>query len=81
MKYWIIEMEGDRPSDTMQPQGPFSSKEAARKWIVEDCKSTFKLADEVALGENADWSTPMLILQEVEEVKTIPVVTFTVKIQ
>jgi hypothetical protein len=81
MKYWVIEMLGGKPSDLMQPQGPFASKEAARRWIIEDCKGTFEAADEFQLGENADWSTPMLILQEVEEVKTIPVVSFTVKIQ
>jgi hypothetical protein len=81
MKYWVIEMEGGRPSASMQPQGPFASKEAAKKWIIEDCKGTFENADEIQLGENVGWSTPMLILQEVEEIKTIPVVTFTVKIQ
>jgi hypothetical protein len=81
MNYWVIEMENGKPSDSMQPKGPFGSKEAAKKWIVEDCKALFEVADEIALGENTDWSTPMLILQEVEEVKTIPVVSFTVKIQ
>jgi hypothetical protein len=80
MKYWVIEMEGCKPSDTMQPQGPFASKEAARKWIVEDCKATFENADEVALGENADWSTPMLILKEVEMVKPTPIVSFAIKL-
>jgi hypothetical protein len=64
MKYWVIEMEGGRPSASMQPR-----------------KGTFENADEIQLGENVDWSTPMLILQEVEEIKAIPVVTFTVKIQ
>jgi hypothetical protein len=80
MKYWIIEMEGDRPSDTMQPQGPFSSKEAARKWIKEDCRATFENAEEVKLGENANWSTPMLIVQEVEMVKPTPIVSFAIKL-
>jgi hypothetical protein len=81
MKYWVIEMEGGKPSDVMPPKGPFASKEAAKKWIIEDCEATFQHSDDIELGENSDWSAPMLIVQVIEEVKTIPVVTFKVKIQ
>ena len=81
MKYWVIEMEGGKPSCELPPKGPFGSKEAAKKWIIEDCKATFQHSEEVEIGENTEWSALMLILEEVEEVKAIPVVTFTVKIQ
>jgi hypothetical protein len=83
MNYWVIEMENGKPSE-LPPKGPFGSKEAAKRWItkrwiIEDCKALFEHADEVKLGENEDWSTPMIILQEVETIKTTPVVTFTIK--
>jgi hypothetical protein len=78
MNFWVIEK--DQTDENLHlVKGPFGNKEAAKKWIIEDCKASFACADDVLIGENNDWSGPLMILQEVETVKPIPVVTFTIK--
>lgn len=81
MKYWVVELENGKPSDCMHPQGPFTTQESAKKWIEEDCRSTFENADGVRVGPNHDWSGEMIVLQEVKRYKPIPVVNFTIKME
>jgi hypothetical protein len=79
MNYWVIE------KDTMEEEmhlvkGPFKTKEAAKKWAIDDCKETFESSADISIGENKNWSSEMMIVQEVETIKPIPIVSLTIKL-
>ena len=81
-KYWVIDLEYGRCSEAhRKATGPFDSVSAAEKWIAEDCLETFSCSDSIELGENADWSSQLVIVQEVKQLKPTPVVSCKIELQ
>ncbi len=81
-KYWVIDLDYGLCSEQhREATGPFDSVSAAEKWIAEDCLETFSCSSSIELGENADWSSRLVIVQEVKQLKPTPVVSCKIELQ
>lgn len=80
-KYWIIDLES-LGEDKKSATGPFKSVADAEEWLREDARESFSAWNEYDnLGPQTDWASPVLIVKEINKVKQVPVLNFTVKLE
>jgi hypothetical protein len=80
-KYWIIDLE-NMGELYREARGPFKSVAEAEESLRKDAADWFAdYNDPESLGENLNWSLPVLIVEEKKKIQQVPVVKFEIKLK
>jgi hypothetical protein len=80
-KYWIIDLENMGES-FREARGPFKSIAEAEDLLrreAADCFADYN--DPENIGENLNWASPVLIVEEKKKIQQVPVVKFEIKLK